>query len=122
MFDAHFLGSVIVALSLLIVIHQLVRLAMVALLHRTLRRALDAGAPLTTEQLDRALGRASAAERAAVDRRNGWVLIAIGLACAGCVALQTGEAAMRAAAGAALFPLLTGLTLVLMARRSARVP
>jgi hypothetical protein len=122
MLDAHFLGSVIIALALLIVIHQLVRLAMVALLHRTLRRALEAGVPLTTGQLDRALGRAPAAERAALDRRNGWVLIAIAVACGGCVALQTSEAAMRAAAGAALFPLLTGLTLVLLARRSVRAP
>lgn len=121
MLDAHFLGSVIIALALLIVIHQLVRLVMVALLHRTLRRALDAGVPLTTEHLDRALGRAPAAERAARDRRNGWVLIAIALACGGCVALQASEAAMRVAAGVTLFPLLTGLTLVLLSRRSGRV-
>lgn len=120
MLDAHFLGSVITALAILIVLHQLVRLAMVAMLHRTLRHALQAGAPLTVEQLDRALGRVPAAERAAVDRRNGWVLVAIAVACGGCVALQGTPEAMRLGAGAALFPLLTGLTLIALSMRANR--
>lgn len=122
MLDAHFLGSVVTALALLVVAHQLIRLAMVAMLHRTLRHALRAGVPLTVEQLDRALGRAPAIERAAMDRRNGWVLIAIAIAvaCGGCVVLQGTAEAMRLAAGAALFPLLTGITLVLLAKRSGR--
>lgn len=120
MLDAHFLGSVITALAILIVLHQLVRLAMVAMLHRTLRQALQAGVPLTVEQLDRALGRAPAVERAAMDRRNGLLLVAIGVACGGCVALQGTPEAMRVAAGAALFPLLTGLMLVVVSVRANR--
>ena len=43
MFDAHFLGSAITALAILIVLHQLIRLAMVAMLHRTLRQGPQAG-------------------------------------------------------------------------------
>jgi hypothetical protein len=120
MLDAHFLGSVVIALAVLVVVHQLIRLAMVAMLHRTLRHALRAGVPLTVEQLDRALGRAPAVERAAMDRRNGWVLVAIAVACGGCVALQDTAEAMRLAAGVALFPLLTGITLVLLAKRPGR--
>lgn len=120
MFDAHFLGSVVTALALLIVVHQLVRLAMVAMLHRTLRQALQAGVPLTVEQLDRALGRAPAAQRAAIDRRNGWILIAIAVACGGCIALQGTPEAWRMAGSAALFPLLCGMTLVALSWRAAR--
>lgn len=120
MFDAHFLGSAITALAILIVLHQLIRLAMVAMLHRTLRQGLQAGVPLTVEQLDRALGRVPAAERAATDRRNGWILVAIGVACGGSIALQGTQDAMRMAAGAALFPLLTGIALVLLSLRASR--
>lgn len=120
MLDAHFLGSVIIVLAMLVALHQLIRLAMVAMLHRTLRHALQAGVPLTVEQLDRALGRRPTVERAAADWRNGWLLIAIGLACAGCVAIQGSVDTLRMAAGAALFPLLTGVTLLALSKRASR--
>jgi hypothetical protein len=104
MLDAHFIGSVVITLAILIALHQACRLAQVSV-----------------EQLDRALGHRPSAERASIDQRNGWVLVAIALACAGFGLVQGDANALRVTLGAALFPLLTGAALVAVARRARRV-
>lgn len=120
MLEPHFIGAVVSAVAILIALAQLCRVAHLAMLHRTLRKALDAGVPIDPAQLDRALGYRPARERGFIEMRNGLVLVAIALACAGCGALAGDPDLFRLALGAALFPLLVGLTLIGTSRRAGR--
>lgn len=115
MLDAHFAGATIVGIAITIVILtgfiQAVRLIRLTMLHRTLRRAIDAGVPISLDLLDRALGRRPAAERALSDLRNGLLLVVLACACAGFGWLQDDAVIWRLSLGIAVFPLLVGLLL-----------
>jgi hypothetical protein len=115
MLDAHFAGATIVGIAITIVILtgfiQAVRLIRLTMLHRTLRRAIDAGVPISLDLLDRALGRRRAAERALSDLRNGSLLVVLAFACAAFGWLQVDAVIWRLSLGIAVFPLLVGLLL-----------
>lgn len=117
MFDAHFAGATIagvtIALILLVGLIQAARLIRLTLLHRTLRRAIDAGVPISMASLDRALGHRPAAERARCDLRNGLLLIVLAFACVGFGLVQGDAAIWRLSLGLSIFPLLVGLLLAL---------
>lgn len=117
MLDAHFAGATIVGVGMAVIILtgliQAVRLIRLTMLHRTLRRAIDAGVPISIELLDRALGNRPRGERALSDLRNGALLVVLAFACMGFGAVQADGAIWRLALGIALFPLLVGLLLAL---------
>jgi hypothetical protein len=114
--------------SLLVVgLFLLARLLHAWLLHRSIRRALDAKSdavgPLI-EKLNKPYEHVGArpsepATDSPGDDRNGLVLLAIGLAMAGFGFIQGHEQIVRVAAGAALFPAFVGIAL-LVRRRLAR--
>jgi hypothetical protein len=93
------------------------------MLHRSIRRAIDAKSEHLGAMIDKLnkpyehLGGRSG--DAPGDDRNGLVLLAIGLAMAGFGLLQGQEQVVRVAAGAALFPAFVGVAL-LVRRRFAR--
>lgn len=115
MIDAHFAGATIVSVAIATIILtgliQAMRLIRLTMLHSTLRRAIDAGVPITIDVLDRALGNRPASERAASDVRNGSLLIVLAVACPVFGLIQADEAILRLSLGIAIFPLLTGLLL-----------
>ena len=104
----------------------LARLLHAWMLHRSIRRALDAKSDAALpmidklnkpyEQLGIGFGRSGDAPG---DDRNGLVLLAIGLAMAGFGLIQGHEQLIRLSAGAALFPAFVGAAL-LYRRRLAR--
>jgi hypothetical protein len=120
MLEPHFAGAVVSAVAILIAVAQLCRVAQLAMFHRTLRKALDAGVTIDAAQLDRALGHRPARERAFIEARNGCVLVAIALATGGYGAVAGTPEWIRLALGAALFPLFAGLTLIAFSRRVGR--
>ncbi|WP_432769183.1 MAG: hypothetical protein HEQ22_00125 [Sphingopyxis sp.] len=101
----------------------LARLLHAWMLHRSIRRGLDAKSDLVGAMIDKLnkpyehLG--GQASDAPGDDRNGLVLLAIGLAMAGFGLIQGHEQLIRIAAGAALFPAFVGIAL-LVRRRLAR--
>lgn len=99
---------VALATILLIGFVQLLRLLGAWMMHRTLRRALSGDQSVALALVERLDG----ARREPADDRNGLVLVALGLAIAGFGLIQGGEANIRAALGAALFPLLVGAALL----------
>lgn len=105
----------------------LARLIHAWMLHRSIRRALDAKSDAVAPLIDKlnkpyehlgALGGNSAAPNGG-DDRNALVLLAIGLAMAGFGLIQGHEELIRISAGAALFPAFVGIAL-LVRRRLAR--
>lgn len=102
----------------------LARLINAWMLHRSIRRALDAKSDTALAMIDKlnkpyeqfAFGRSGDAPG---DDRNGLVLLAIGLAMAGFGLVQGHEQLIRIAVGAALFPAFVGIAL-LTRRRLAR--
>lgn len=102
----------------------LARLLHAWMLHRSIRRALDAKSEHLGAMIDKLnkpyepLAGPGGGD-APGDDRNGLVLLAIGLAMAGFGLLQGQEQVVRIAAGAALFPAFVGIAL-LIRRRSAR--
>ena len=101
----------------------LARLLHAWMLHRSIRRALeaksDAVGPLI-EKLNKPYEHIGGqSPDAPGDDRNALVLIAIGLAMAGFGVIQGHEELIRAAVGAALFPIFVG-TALLVRRRLAR--
>ncbi len=102
----------------------LARLLHAWMLHRSIRRSLDAKSdsvgPLI-EKLNKPYEHVGSGREAEApgDDRNGLVLLAIGLAMAGFGLIQGSEQIIRIAAGAALFPAFVGIAL-LVRRRLAR--
>ena len=101
----------------------LARLLHAWMLHRSIRRALDAKSYAVSPLIDKLnkpyehLGGQSPDTPG--DDRNALVLLAIGLAMAGFGLIQGHEQLIRTAAGAALFPVFVGIAL-LVRRRLAR--
>lgn len=114
--------------SLLVVgLFLLARLLHAWMLHRSIRRALEAKSDVVTPLIDKLnkpyehVGARPAEPSNDVpgDDRNGLVLLAIGLAMAGFGLIQGHEQIVRVAVGAALFPAFVGIAL-LVRRRLAR--
>ncbi len=104
----------------------LARLLHAWMLHRSIRRALDAKSEAVSPLIDKLnkpyehIGWQGDKETASGgDDRNALVLLAIGLAMAGFGLIQGHEELMRISAGAALFPAFVGVAL-LVRRRLAR--
>lgn len=104
----------------------LARLLHAWMLHRSIRRALDAKSEAVSPLIDKLnkpyehLGWQGDKETASGgDDRNALVLLAIGLAMAGFGLIQGHEELIRISAGAALFPAFVGVAL-LVRRRLAR--
>lgn len=103
----------------------LARLLHAWMLHRSIRRALEAKSDAALPMIDKLnkpyehLGFGTRQGDAPGDDRNGLVLIAIGLAMAGFGLIQGHEELIRLSAGAALFPAFVGAAL-LYRRRLAR--
>ena len=101
----------------------LARLLHAWMLHRSIRRALDAKSDAVSPLIDKLnkpyehLGGQSPDTPG--DDRNALVLLAIGLAMAGFGLIQGHEQLIRTSAGAALFPVFVGIAL-LVRRRLAR--
>lgn len=100
------------------------------MMHRSIRRALDAKSDSVTPLIEKLnkpyehigpwkLGTTGSGSSANNEDRNGLVLLAIGLAMAGFGLIQGDEQMIREAAGAALFPAFVGIAL-LVRRRVAR--
>jgi hypothetical protein len=105
----------------------LARLLHAWMLHRSIRRALDAKSDAVSPLIDKLnkpyehLGLQGGRETASGDDdRNALVLLAIGLAMAGFGLIQGHEQLIRISAGAALFPAFVGIAL-LVRRRLARI-
>lgn len=102
----------------------LARLLHAWMLHRSIRRAIEAKSDAALPMIDKlnkpyehlGFGRTGDAPG---DDRNGLVLLALGLAMAGFGLIQGHEQIIRIAAGAALFPAFVGIAL-LYRRRLAR--
>jgi len=105
----------------------LARLIHAWMLHRSIRRALEAKSDAVAPLIDKlnkpyehlAMPGGGTAGSGSTEDRNALVLIAIGLAIAGFGLIQGHEQLIRAAAGAALFPAFVGIALLLR-RRLAR--
>lgn len=104
----------------------LARLLHAWMLHRSIRRALEAKSDAVSPLIDKLnkpyehLGWQGGKETASGgDDRNALVLLAIGLAMAGFGLIQGHEQLIRTSAGAALFPIFVGIAL-LIRRRLAR--
>jgi hypothetical protein len=103
----------------------LARLLHAWMLHRSIRRALDAKSDAVSPLIDKLnkpyehLGWQGASDAPGGDDRNALVLLAIGLAMAGFGLIQGHEELIRISAGAALFPAFVGAAL-LVRRRLAR--
>ena len=98
-------------------IAQVSRVIRAVMVHRTLRKGIEHGQPLTADMVDR-LDRAP--QPGAADQRGGFVLIAIALAliCAGL--LNPGDNNWLQLLTAALFPLFVGVALLLRLKYGAR--
>lgn len=120
MLDPHFAGALVATIAILVALMHVLRFARVVMLHRTLRRAFAAGVAYDPDLLERLLGAPTPDERGALDVRNGMMLVAVAAACVGFGWLQEEEAALRLAAGIALFPLFVGVALTIGGRAAAR--
>jgi hypothetical protein len=96
----------------------LARLIHAWMLHKSIRRALEAKSDAALPMIDKLnkpyehLGIGPRQGDAPGDDRNGLVLLAIGLAMAGFGLIQGQEQVIRIAAGAALFPAFVGIALL----------
>ena len=103
----------------------LARLIHAWMMHRSIRRALEAKSDSVTPLIEKLnkpyehLGAVGTPANSAGDDRNALVLIAIGFAMAGFGLIQGHEELIRISAGAALFPAFVGIAL-LVRRRLAR--
>jgi len=100
--------SVGIAAVLLFAISHGSRIIRSGAAHKTLRKAIEQGQPLTPEMIER-FETKRAPDPGAADQRIGFVLVAIGLALFGAALLNPGEEL----ATIALFPLLVGGALLL---------
>ena len=122
----HLLENITVLALFVVGFFLLARLLHAWMLHRSIRRALEAKSDAVNPLIDKLnkpyehLGGQGDKEAASGgDDRNALVLLAIGLAMAGFGIIQGHEELVRISAGAALFPAFVGIAL-LVRRRLAR--
>ncbi|HEY0597729.1 hypothetical protein [Sphingopyxis sp.] len=122
----HLLENVTLVALFVVGFFLLARLLHAWMLHRSIRRALEAKSDAVGPLIDKLnkpyehLGWQGGKETASGgDDRNALVLLAIGLAMAGFGLIQGHEQLIRTSAGAALFPIFVGIAL-LVRRRLAR--
>lgn len=108
--------SIGIAAVVLFFIAQAARTMRSNLMHKTLRKAIEQGQPLTPELIDR-LDRAPAP--GVSDQRIGFVLIALALAVFAASAIASPND-FRDLAAIAMFPLFVGSALLLRLRLGAR--
>jgi hypothetical protein len=120
------LENVTMVALLIVGFFLLARLLHAWMLHRSIRRALEAKSDAVSPLIDKLnkpyehIGSQGGKETvSAGDDRNALVLLAIGLAMAGFGLIQGHEQLIRVSAGAALFPAFVGIAL-LVRRRLAR--
>jgi hypothetical protein len=88
------------------------RLIQAWLLHRTLRESIKSGSATAESLVERIDGRERGGQELRGDDRNGLVLIAVGVALVGFALVVNDPEWVRYGIGAALFPLLVGIALV----------
>ena len=122
----HLLENITVLALFVVGFFLLARLLHAWMMHRSIRRALDAKSDSVTPLIEKLnkpyehLGPWGGGGTGGNNEdRNGLVLLAIGLAMAGFGLIQGTQEVMRTAAGAALFPAFVGIAL-LVRRRLAR--
>lgn len=122
----HLLENITMVALFVVGFFLLARLLHAWMLHRSIRRALEAKSDAVSPLIDKLnkpyehLGWQGGKETASGgDDRNALVLLAIGLAMAGFGLIQGHEQLIRTSAGAALFPIFVGIAL-LVRRRLAR--
>ena len=109
--------TVSIAFGLIFTIGQIARIIRIQTLHRTLRKAIEHGQPLTADVIE---GLERAPEPGSTDRRIGFVLIAAGLAVLAAGAMGGSVDNFRQLASIALFPLFIGGALLLRLRIASR--
>ena len=102
--------TISIAFGLIFTIGQIARIVRIQTLHRTLRKAIEQGQPLTAEVVE---GMERAPEPGSTDQRIGFVLIAVALALFVAGALNPGEDNFRSMSSIAVFPLFVGAALLL---------
>ncbi len=118
---SRFFGTVdgaIIAAMFALGIFLLARLIQSLLLHRSINKSIDAQsshAAALIEKVNKPFEAGGPGEMPG-DDRNGLVLVAIGIAMAGFGFIQGDETTIRIACGAALFPLLVGIALLIRRR------
>jgi len=110
--------SVGIAAVLLFAVSQGSRIIRSGAAHKTLRKAIEQGQPLTPDMIKR-FETKRAPDTGAADQRIGFVLVAIALALFGAALLNPGDSS-RDLATIALFPLLVGGALLLRLRLASR--
>jgi hypothetical protein len=109
--------AVCMGLFLLIGFVYLLRLVQAAILHRTLRRAIDRDSPLAQSLVERIASNDLSGPRfGGNDDRTGMVLVAFGIALAGFSLVAGDSQWLRYGLGGALFPILVGAALLLRHR------
>jgi len=102
--------SIAVAAVLLFFIGQVARTVRTGGTHKTLRKAIEQGQPLTPELMDRL---DATPEPGAIDQRIGFVLVAAAMALISAGAIQGDVEKFRNMATAGIFPLFVGGALLL---------
>ena len=109
--------TIAIAVLLIFTIGQVARTIRSGATHKTLRKAIEQGQPLTPELIDR-LERAP--EPTAADQRIGFVLVALSLAMFATALINRGDNNWVQLSTIALFPLFVGGALLLRLRLAAR--
>jgi hypothetical protein len=102
--------SIAIAAVLSFLIAQVARTLRTAATHKTLRKAVEQGQPLTPELIDRLEAKP---EAGAIDQRIGFVLVAAAMALIFAGAIQGDAEKLRNMATAGMFPLFVGGALLL---------
>lgn len=112
---AEMIGIIAVSLCMLTAFIYFLKLLQAWLLHRTLRNAIERDSSIAgdlVDKIDRSDWSDVGRQRLGSDDRNGLVLVAIGLAAFGFALVVNDPQWLRYGIGAALFPLLVGLALL----------
>ncbi len=115
--EADIAGFITIGAVVAFVSAQLLRTLRMHMTHKTLREAVKKGTSVAPELL---MDAERSPEAGSNDLRNGMVLIALALAIAGFGLIQGSTDAIKATAGASLFPLFVGMALLLRLRLVAR--
>lgn len=106
-----------IAFGLVFTIGQIARIVRIQTLHRTLRKAIEQGQPLTADVIE---GMERAPEPGSTDQRIGFVLVAVAFALIVAAALNGGGDSFRELCSIAVFPLFVGAALLLRLKWASR--